>query len=306
MIRTNRRSRYRHLNQEEGDETSPITLAADPGTAKCCGYKSFQVINVVAMILHLINATWMLAVYYANDREDQWYGLSTPYASWRRLNQTDGPEFEIVQTTATVYVSLNWLVFSFHMLSFLFQGFAALTDLFPKGICGFRYSDMVAIGKNPLRFIEYSISASIMLVCIALLTGIRDINALMIIVQLTAVTQIFGLMCEYLKEQWARNVAHVAGWVTVVSAYGIIIWYYIVAVTFNEVAPPAYVNAIIILQMLLFMSFGFVQLAQLYLGFMYSEVAYTALSIGAKTLLGYMIYANVIMGNDRVREVVVS
>ena len=35
---------------------------------------------------------------------------------------------------------------------------------------------MIRAGKNPLRFIEYSISASIMLAAIALLGGVTDIN----------------------------------------------------------------------------------------------------------------------------------
>lgn len=74
------------------------------------------------------------------------------------------------------------------------------------------------------------------------------------------------------------------------------------SITANEVDPPSFVYAIIALQVLLFMSFGFVQLFQLYCNFRYSELAYTVLSLVAKTILGYMIYANVLVGMGRVTE----
>ena len=49
---------------------------------------------------------------------------------------------------------------------------------------------MIDNNKNPLRFIEYSFSASIMLIAIALLNGVTDINLITSIGVLTAACQL--------------------------------------------------------------------------------------------------------------------
>ena len=53
-------------------------------------------------------------------------------------------------------------------------------------------------GLNPLRFLEYSISASVMLVAIAVLNGVFDINLVASIAVLTCSCQLSGLVVEYL------------------------------------------------------------------------------------------------------------
>lgn len=310
MNRTNRRSRYMNIPRAEGDDEQPFVLSADPGDTKCCNYHSFQVINLIAAFLHGVNALVMAIVYFANDKEDRLYGIPSPYAAWIP-NNASLPENERVYTietrTTTVFLSLNWLIFSFHILSFVFQAYASFTDWFPNGICGYRYSDMILqYGRNPLRFIEYAFSASIMLICIGLLCGIREWSELAAIIILNVATQVLGLACEYIVKGWRRNIAHGLAWTCTVAAYSIIIAYYAKAVVANDVAIPSFVYVILILQMILFMSFGVVQLAQLYCNFRYSELAYTVLSLTAKTLLGYMIYSNVLMGQGRVREAIVS
>ena len=76
------------------------------------------------------------------------------------------------------------------MLSFVFQFCAAFykpyaTDILEKGI-------------NPLRYVEYSVSASLMLLCISLVSGIVDLYALIALGVLCFVTQVLGGAAEYL------------------------------------------------------------------------------------------------------------
>ncbi len=308
MSATIRRTRNIQYSPVGDDNEVVDELVADDG-AKCCGYYSFQVINIAAAILHGVNALVMAIVYFANDKEDRLYAIPTPYSAWVPNNASlpEGDRTYTIETkTTTTLLSLNWLIFSFHLLSFVFQMFAAATDLFEKGLCKYKYTAMIESGRNPLRFIEYALSASIMLVCIALVSGIRSWTDLSAIVLLNVYTQLMGLACEYVRRKWVLNFAHVTAWVTIVAAYGIIIAYTVTSITANEVDPPSFVYAIITLQVLLFMSFGFVQLFQLYCNFRYSELAYTVLSLVAKTILGYMIYANVLVGMGRVTEAIVE
>lgn len=274
--------------------------------------KAFYAWNIFAALLHGVNAILMLVFYYRDDERDQLYDLTTSYGSWQRINVNatdEDPIFEILTKTKTVWsgFSLNWTIFIFHLLSFVFQ-FAAI-------IPSYNYVQrIVDTGRHPLRFIEYSLSASLMLVCISLLTGIRDILILGAITVLCMSCQLLGLMGEYQMPGFERNVGHFVAWLTILASYAPIIIYYFVAVDMNDVSPPDFVNIIITVQALLFLSFGFVQLVQFYgqnwviVGAIgrQAEISYVFLSIVAKTLLGWLIYVNLIMNADQIRETVTN
>ena len=54
------------------------------------------------------------------------------------------------------------------------------------------YANWTNSGQNPLRFLEYSISASVMLVAIALLSDVPNFHALLAVAALCSLTQIIG------------------------------------------------------------------------------------------------------------------
>ena len=62
------------------------------------------------------------------------------------------------------------------------------------------YNANVARGINPARWWEYSISASLMIVLIAMLTGISEGTALIAIFGVNAAMILFGLVMEYANE----------------------------------------------------------------------------------------------------------
>lgn len=259
--------------------------------------KRYWVINLIAALLHGVNALLMVILYYANDKHDQLYDLTTQYGTWERTNDT--MRVFTAETTVITGWSLNWTIFAFHFLSFAFQ----LAVYLPPYKYQERVEEPEINGNHYLRFVEYSISAGIMLICIALLCGVRDFILLLSIFLFTAVTQVLGGICEYMKAGVLRTMTHLTAWVSIFAAYGIIIWYYLTAIVMNNVSPPDFVHAIVITQMLLFMSFGFVQLLQFYgkswrfVGAIgrQPEISYTILSLVAKTLLGWLIYSNLIV-----------
>lgn len=258
--------------------------------------KSYWVVNIVAAVLHLVNALLMLILYYENDQHDQLYNITTPYGSWKRNNETNTMEVISKSTTVVEDVSLNWLIFSFHIMSFVFQ----MLVLIPQ----YRYEQMVEQrGQNWLRFLEYSISASLMLSCIALTTGIRDFVTILSICALNIITQVLGAFNEYIRDSRIRTGSFTLAWFSNLAAYGIIFWYFGVAVEQTEIEVPGFVIGIIIGQFVIFNLFGLVQWIQIYgtkwavIGAIgrESELSYCVLSLVAKTLLGWLIYANVIV-----------
>lgn len=255
----------------------------------------YQIVNWVAVLGHLIASIVFMSLYL--DRTNLEIGYTESYLKWVRINgeyyngvlmnSTDScdqlkppgrnlstannGDFCIVATTAGGIggLDLGWLIISFHLLSFFFQALAGITDFFPIKIGDFeyKYKDMIEVGgTNPLRFIEYSISASIMLICIAFLNGVTDINLIAAIAVLTACCQLCGLVVEFMTDQqlfwqWAL---HFVGWIQFLCAYGIISHAFFKSIdAVPGVRPPDFVYVIVFLLFALYACFGAVQLVEL-------------------------------------------
>jgi hypothetical protein len=281
---------------------------------------SYIKLNYFAIFGHLVSAITMIILY----KNTLVIPYTETYLAWNKISDnstctlggrtfdTSDGKFCISSTTKPVScnddddcygIDLGWLIISFHLLSFFFQSFAAFTN-FKGPIFGYRYSDMIDSNKNPLRFIEYSFSASIMLIAIALLNGVTDINLITSIGVLTAACQLCGLAVEYVENIIIKRLLHFTGWLQFCWAYGIIghaFFKSVEAANDNDgTGPPSFVYVIVILLFLLYASFGLVQFTELVtiLNPYTKEKAYVILSLTAKLLLGWMIFSNVlILGN---------
>jgi hypothetical protein len=157
------------------------------------------------------------------------------------------------------------------------------------------YEANLGRGVNYARWTEYSVSASLMLVLIAMFTGIWDIAALIGIVGANTAMIWFGLLMER-HQQPGR-----ADWTafTLGSVAGLVPWLAIGVYLASAATPPGFVYAIFVLQFLFFMSFGLNQYLQYrqagrWRSYLFGERAYIWLSLGAKSLLAWLIYANVL------------
>jgi hypothetical protein len=132
-----------------------------------------------------------------------------------------------------------------------------------------------------LRFIEYSFSASIMIMAIAVESGIRDFYTIAMMFVLTWVTMILGLLADFISAitvgmQTAEHepvnvvmgqrvwlIPHAAAWVTCLAAYGPILDVFIQSSSKSDVEAPGFVHVIVFLQFVLFSIFGLVQMYSL-------------------------------------------
>lgn len=279
---------------------------------------NYKQLNNFAILGHLASALAM--TFFYNNNSNLVIPYTESYLEWNKLeanstcpignrqfNTTDG-NFCIGTVTKPVScdgdecygIDLGWLIISFHILSFCFQLAASLTDI-TGPILGYKYSDMVSNKKNPLRFIEYSFSASIMLISIALLNGVTDINLITSIAVLTSSCQLCGLAVEYVENILLKWLLHFNGWLQFCWAYGIIGHAFFKSIEAandsSGVGPPSFVYVIVVLLFLLYASFGFVQFAELvcYVNPETKEKSYVILSLTAKLLLGWMIFSNVLI-----------
>lgn len=182
----------------------------DPFIAYNKEYKGFMLGNAAAGVVHLLNAIATIIVdEHFGDIE---YPMYQGFSDWSNKNAFCSAEgvgtyenvFEFTNDNNNTFVvdptsvgkryalSLGWLIFSFHLLSGVFQ--LGIGCFFGKS-----YSrSVMKDGVNIWRFVEYSISASIMLICLLLIQYVQDIYAQIGVGVLTAATMLFGLVAEWL------------------------------------------------------------------------------------------------------------
>jgi hypothetical protein len=155
-------------------------------------------------------------------------------------------------------------------------------------------------GINYARWWEYSVSASVMIVLIALVCGVSDVGAVVAIFGVNAAMIFFGLVMEIFNRadgevNWTPFllgcVAGIVPW--------LVIAYQIVGAEerATDGGVPTFVYAIIASLFLLFNSFAVNMVLQYkrvgpWRDYLFGERAYIVLSLTAKTALAWQVFAN--------------
>lgn len=159
------------------------------------------------------------------------------------------------------------------------------------------YSKQIQSGINPARWVEYALSSSLMIVVIALLVGLYDIATLLLLFGLNAMMILFGWMME-LHNQSTKKTDWTSFWFG--SIAGIIPWIAIAIYLFFSgdagSRPPTFVYWIYLSMFLFFNSFAINMALQYkkvgpWKEYLYGERAYMILSLVAKSLLAWQVFA---------------
>lgn len=176
-----------------------------------------------------------------------------------------------------------------------FFALSALAHFSVAGMAWKSYQSHVLRGRNPYRWLEYSLSASLMIILIAMLVGINDIAALVALVGVNASMIGFGWMQERYEEPGAGLGPFWIGCVV-----GIVPW---IAITTYLVGPgaaqhaPGFVYGIFFSLFVLFNCFAINQWLQYkrvgkWKNYLVGERAYITLSLVAKSVLAWQIFAS--------------
>ncbi|CAN5668053.1 heliorhodopsin HeR [soil metagenome] len=165
------------------------------------------------------------------------------------------------------------------------------------------YSRNLGRGINYARWWEYSISASLMIVLIAMLSGISDITALIAIFGVNAAMIYFGMVTEIFNRPDDRDV----NWTPYLfgCVAGAVPWIAIgVALIGAQIESngqvPNFVFGIFISLFIFFNSFAINMILQYrrvgrWRDYIFGERAYIVLSLTAKTALAWQIFANTLI-----------
>lgn len=156
------------------------------------------------------------------------------------------------------------------------------------------YNENLGRHINFFRWIEYSLSSSIMIVVIAMLVGIYDIGTLIALIGVNTSMILFGWMME-LHNQSTTTTNWTAYYFGCIA--GIIPWIVIGIYLFGPVdKAPTFVYWIFFSIFLFFNSFAINQALQYgkvgkWQNYLYGERVYIVLSLVAKSLLAWQVFA---------------
>jgi hypothetical protein len=190
-------------------------------------------------------------------------------------------------------IQTGWGVFTFMVISALSLLIIASPWIFPW------YKRNLLQNRNYGRWIEYFFSSSIMIVLISQICGISDIAALLSIFGINACMILFGGLQEKYEKPgkpswipfWFGSYAGIIPWITILI--------YVIApgVSAN---PPGFVYGIIVSLFIFFNCFAVNMVLQYkqvgpWRDYLFGEKVYIILSLTAKALLAWQVFANVLV-----------
>lgn len=236
--------------------------------------------NLIMGVLHLIQGAMMLVL--SNDFT---LPVTRSYLELDAATQTLNP------ATVTLFdLRIGPLVASFLIMS-------AIAHLLIATVLYDKYVRDLKKGMNRYRWYEYSISASVMIVVIAMLTGIYDIGTLLLIFFLNMMMILFGLRMEVHNQKTEKTdwkpfiygcIAGIIPW--------IVIFMWLFGAGGDEGGPPDFVYYIFITIAILFNSFAINMVLQYkkfrkWKDYLYGERMYVILSLVAKSALAWQVFA---------------
>lgn len=160
------------------------------------------------------------------------------------------------------------------------------------------YDNNVTGGNNWMRWVEYSMTASIMLWVIAVSSGVHDDAEQLLIVLLSVFCMGCGALTEF-NQYWEKMIT-LLGWFFIIVAYSMIISAFIDNVNSAPVGVPGFVYVIVIGMCAMYMSFGFIHAYHICAGRTDVDInrkvecAYTIDSMISKTLLVSLLFGGLV------------
>jgi len=245
--------------------------------------------NVFMAVLHAVQAGLVL---WFSKPDLGLQTITTNYLTIDTLASTAEKPVLVSATRSLFDVNLAWLVAAFFVLSALAH--LSIATWYRK-----RYEADLVKGINKARWIEYSLSASTMMVAIALLAGVFDLGALVMMFALTAVMNLCGLVMELVnqgrsKVDWS---SYIVGCIAGIAPWIVYTFYIVGSSKYSEGGgPPTFVYFILVSIFLFFNSFAVNMLLQYrkkgkWADYLYGEKVYITLSLVAKSVLAWQVFA---------------
>jgi hypothetical protein len=254
--------------------TDNATSATD---RKFTGLRRF---NLVMGFLHLVQGLFMILV--SNDRT---YPIFTNYLTFDIASRSLKPNPQLFAD-----VRFGPAVACFLLISAVAHFYLA-TIGYP------RYVRNLKRGMNPVRFYEYALSSSLMIVLIGMLIGVWDLGTIIVMFGINAMMNLFGIMMELHNQTTEKTdwTAFIYGCIAGIIPWIVVTLYFVGAVSSGDAKPPAFVYAIVPSLFVFFNIFAINMVLQYrkvgpWRDYLFGERVYIVLSLAAKSLLCWLIW----------------
>jgi hypothetical protein len=181
----------------------------------------------------------------------------------------------------------------------VFLSLAALDHLVTATVARSTYERDLRRGINRFRWVEYSVSATLMVILIGFYSGITGINAVIAVAGANVGMILFGWIQELMNPPGRSTTTMLPFWFG--TLVGLAPWVAIAVNIAGSATVPGFVYGIVVTQVLLFFSFGLNQWLQYrevgrWTDYAYGEKVYLVLSLVAKSLLAWQIFGGSLAG----------
>lgn len=247
-----------------------------------------RILHGVAAGAHLVQAATSFGFVGYNSKKAYKWPITT--TGWQKILQE-----------RTQNVDIGWLIPPFFLLSSVNHSTAFLSERYYKYVLKTR--------TNPIRWIEYSISAGFMTFVLGILSGVTEQRSLVSILLANMAMQFIGWDIEYRKANGASLrelfALTLIGWLMFMVIWSQIIASFACVISFdNKVKAPTIVYAIMTSLFALFCSFGANQILYImdYITFEQYEMGFIALSLSAKSILAWQFIGGITAGKQRFKN----
>ncbi len=251
--------------------SAPAPTATGTTDARLAGLRGW---NLGLTVLHAAQAVAVLV-------------LASGFAITVTSSYPQGPPGTAVPAPAALLeVRVGWAIAAFLLLAALDHGLTATA--------GRRvYERDLRRGLNRFRWVEYALSATLMVLLIGSYSGITGISAVLAIAGANVAMILFGWLQELMNPPGAQRTTMLPFWCG--TLVGLAPWAAIAVNVTGAAQVPGFVYGIIATQAVLFFSFGLNQWLQYrrvgrWADYAYGEKTYLVLSLVAKSLLAWQVF----------------
>jgi len=244
-------------------------------------YRGLRRFNLIMGFLHLVQGVLMIVLSNA-----------TTYPIFTNFLKFDMATFSLTPDPKLAYeLRFGPAVAAFLLLS-------AVAHFYLSTVGYKRYVANLEKGMNPVRFYEYALSSSLMIVLIGMLVGIWDLGTMIVLFGVNAAMNLFGILMELHNQTTSKTdwTAFIYGCFAGIIPWIVILMAFLGAVNSGDAKPPAFVYAIIPTIFVFFNIFALNMWLQYrkvgpWKDYLFGERFYIVLSLAAKTLLAWMIFS---------------
>ncbi len=181
----------------------------------------------------------------------------------------------------------------------VFLALAALDHLLTATVSRAAYERDLARGINRFRWLEYSVSATVMIVLIGFYSGVTSINAVIAVIGSNVAMILFGWLQERMNPPGRTTTTMLPFWFG--TLVGLAPWVSIAVNIIGSKTVPGFVYGIVVAQFVFFFSFGLNQWLQYrrvgrWADYAHGEKTYLVLSLVAKSVLAWQIFGGSLAG----------